>query len=260
MTRVFDGQFGSTQYVRGEAQPRGHAPAMLVVHVPVNLADEHAAILVADPFRNRHVIDAGHHAAADEVMPQIVELKVRQLGPLSGFLQRGLKILQGYIALAADGAGEKPDGVRRVTPQHRAQMRDQVAVEINGARVTALRARVHADLLALPIDVIYAQARGLGFAQTAELQQTDVIDELAAVLAMLQRRVTEPLDLALAPERALCGRLGQRLILARGQSPDDVVAHRELEHLVERQHVDVATASAQPGFATRENEVADGAR
>ena len=51
---------------------------VFVGQVTVHLADQDAAILVAYPCGNGHVVDAGHYAHADEVVACIVKADMLQ--------------------------------------------------------------------------------------------------------------------------------------------------------------------------------------
>jgi len=46
---------------------------MLVQEMPIDFADQNAAILVSQPCRDRHEIKTRHHAHRAKVMAQIVE-------------------------------------------------------------------------------------------------------------------------------------------------------------------------------------------
>ena len=51
---------------------RGHVPPVLIVQVPVDLANEHAAVSVADPFRDGQEVHAAHDAHTAKVVVERV--------------------------------------------------------------------------------------------------------------------------------------------------------------------------------------------
>ena len=50
----------------------------------INFPDKNPSILVPDPPGDGHVVNAGHHTHADEVMPTVVKPKLGQTGFLPG--------------------------------------------------------------------------------------------------------------------------------------------------------------------------------
>jgi hypothetical protein len=49
---------------------------VFVRQVPVNSPDQYAAVLVANPSGNSHIVDARHDAHADKIVPTIVESEI----------------------------------------------------------------------------------------------------------------------------------------------------------------------------------------
>lgn len=65
-----------TIFVPGGLEDRevcSHALLVAIAQVPVNLADQHPAVLMPEPSRDGQKIDAGHDRSAGEKVPEIVK-------------------------------------------------------------------------------------------------------------------------------------------------------------------------------------------
>ena len=61
---------------------------LLVGKMAVNLANQHPAVLVPDPCRDRHKVHPGHNGRTDEIMPEVMESEAWQAGGSPGKVQR----------------------------------------------------------------------------------------------------------------------------------------------------------------------------
>ena len=73
---------------------------MFIRQMPIDLADQNSAILMADPFGNRHEINSGHHAHRNKKMPAVMKAKLRRPGFGARQFQRLPKTLGRQIAFA----------------------------------------------------------------------------------------------------------------------------------------------------------------
>jgi hypothetical protein len=81
---------------------------MVVEKVPVDFPDQDSSVLVAQPGRDRHEVDAGHHAKRAEQVPQIVKSNSRELGMSADKPQGFPQATRGHVFFTALGTGEEP--------------------------------------------------------------------------------------------------------------------------------------------------------
>jgi len=64
---------------RAKVHPRCLQLRVFIAQMPIHLADENPAVLVAHPAGNRHVINPAHHGVADKMVSAVMEAKFLQV-------------------------------------------------------------------------------------------------------------------------------------------------------------------------------------
>ena len=232
---------------------------MLVGEMSINLADQDAAIFVADPAGDGHVVDSRHDAVRNEVMPAIVKAEALHPRGRAGQLEGFREGLGRCVFVAPLWAWEEPLRVGGAARVHVAQVGFQSGVEIHMARLAVFGAAFRADgqQTLLEIDVGPAKLEGFVAPAARAGHEPEVVGQLLSVLARGDCGEEEAFQFGGGDERALLGGRFLRGNALGRQGFDVTVPPRGFQQQADGNEIEVGCTWGAAALPDLRNEAGD---